>query len=77
MCKEQLQEELDLPIDATAPLIGSVTRLTGQKGIDEMFGADYGSAERILRDLPVQWIVLGIGEKMVRRPHPVAQPHVR
>lgn len=63
MCKEQLQEELDLPVDPTVPLIGSVTRLTNQKGIDELFGENYGAADRILSELPVQWIILGTGER--------------
>lgn len=62
VCKEQLQEELDLPVDPAIPLLGMVTRLTDQKGIDELFAPEYGAANRILKELPVQWVVLGTGE---------------
>jgi starch synthase len=37
--KAALQAELGLPVDAAAPLVGSVGRLTAQKGIDLLLGA--------------------------------------
>lgn len=63
VCKEELQEELELEIDRSVPLIGSITRLTDQKGIDELFAENYGAAERILSELPVQWVLLGTGAR--------------
>jgi starch synthase len=36
LCKMQLQKDLGLPVNAERPLIGVVTRLAGQKGIDLM-----------------------------------------
>jgi len=62
VCKQRLQEELELPVDQNVPLIGTITRLTAQKGIDELFGENYGVARRLLEELPVQWVVLGTGE---------------
>ncbi len=63
VCKAQLQDELELPVSSGTPLIGMVTRLTRQKGIEELFDPQYGAAERILTELPVQWVVLGTGER--------------
>ncbi|MDR2052639.1 MAG: glycogen synthase, partial [Treponema sp.] len=36
--KEALQKEYGLPVDASVPVIGMVTRLTEQKGVGELFG---------------------------------------
>jgi len=63
ICKSRLQDELDLPVSPDTPLIGMVTRLTTQKGIDELFDREYGVAERLLQELPLQWVVLGTGER--------------
>ncbi len=57
LCKAFLQEELGLAVDAAAPLIGMVTRLTPQKGLDLV--------ERVLDDVmrtPAQMAVLGTGD---------------
>lgn len=57
LCKAFLQEELGLAVDASAPLIGMVTRLTPQKGIDLV--------ERVLDDImrtPAQAVFLGSGD---------------
>jgi starch synthase len=60
--KEALQKEFGLPVDAGVPLIGMVTRLTGQKGVGELFGPAYGSAWSICHDMKVQLVLLGSGE---------------
>jgi len=55
--KLKLQKELGLDEDASAPLIGMVTRLSGQKGLDLV--------ERVLDGIMatgVQVVVLGMGE---------------
>jgi len=55
--KLALQEELGLKVDPDVPLIGLVSRLSGQKGLDLI--------ERVLQEimnLGVQVVVLGMGE---------------
>jgi starch synthase len=60
--KEALQREFNLPIEPEIPLIGMVTRLTGQKGVGELFGPAYGSAWSICRDMDLRLVLLGSGE---------------
>ncbi len=40
-----------------------VSRLTGQKGVGELFGPSYGSAWSICTDMRLQFILLGSGEQ--------------
>jgi starch synthase len=56
--KEALQRRLGLAIDAGVPLLGTVCRFTGQKGIDLIAAA----AEELLA-IPAQLAVLGMGER--------------
>ena len=60
--KEALQKEFGLPISPDIPVIGLISRLTGQKGVGELFGPAYGSAFPICRDMNIQFVVLGTGE---------------
>ena len=58
MNKKALQKEMGLEVNNDIPVIGMVTRLTNQKGIDllcEVAGE--------IADLPVQLIALGTGDK--------------
>ncbi len=55
--KEELQRELGLNIDPNAPLIGLVTRLSHQKGLDLI---DYVMRE--MMDEGIQLVVLGMGD---------------
>lgn len=55
--KMELQKELSLPVNPDIPVIGIVTRLTGQKGIDLILGM----ADRLLQQ-NVQLVILGNGE---------------
>jgi starch synthase len=55
--KLQLQRELGLPETATTPLIGLISRLYDQKGLDLISNIMWG-----LMRLPVQLVVLGAGE---------------
>ncbi len=57
-CKEDLQRIFGLPIREDVPLIGMITRLTAQKGIDLLQQA---SPRLFKRDL--QMVILGSGEK--------------
>ena len=55
--KRALQEKLGLEVDESAPLIGMVGRLSGQKGLDLV--------ERVLNEIMntgAQMVVLGMGE---------------
>jgi starch synthase len=60
--KETLQKEFGLPQDTSVPIIGMVTRLTGQKGVGELFGPAYGSVWSFCRDMEIQMVLLGSGE---------------
>jgi starch synthase len=57
-CKRALQRELGLAERADVPLIGVVSRLSRQKGIDVILGA----LTRIL-DLDAQLVILGAGDR--------------
>jgi len=56
--KEALQERLGLPPEARVPLVGMVSRLTHQKGIDLVV-----EVAREIVGLPAQLVVLGSGER--------------
>ncbi len=56
--KEKLQREMGLEVKPNVPLIGIVTRLTGQKGIDLIKEV----LEKSLWERDVQYVVLGSGE---------------
>ncbi len=56
-CKSQLQRKCGLPEDAKAPLVGMITRLVDQKGIDLVAAAMDG-----LLNEGVQIVLLGTGE---------------
>ncbi|WP_239613773.1 glycogen synthase GlgA [Cohnella mopanensis] len=57
MNKLALQQELGLPIDASVPMFGVVSRLTGQKGFDLI-----GAALPEMMKENIQLVVLGSGE---------------
>lgn len=56
--KTELQKELGLTVDGNIPMIGMVTRLTHQKGIDLLVNI----SDRLLQQ-NVQLVVLGTGDK--------------
>ena len=56
--KEALQERLELPLEPRVPLVGMVSRLTLQKGIDLVV-----EVAREIVGLPAQLAVLGTGER--------------
>ena len=59
ICKRALQERLGLEINPSIPVIGVVSRLVGQKGLDLLAQA----MDRIVSQMQVQFAVLGSGEK--------------
>ncbi|MDR2510729.1 MAG: glycogen synthase [Spirochaetaceae bacterium] len=60
--KAELQKVFGLQINPDVPVLGMITRLTGQKGVGEVFGPGYGSAFSICRDMKLDFVVLGTGE---------------
>jgi starch synthase len=56
-CKASLQKELRLPVNASVPMFGTVTRLVEQKGINLLIGA----LEEMLTS-PMQFVLLGSGD---------------
>jgi starch synthase len=59
VCKAKLQERFWLDVDPTIPLVGVVSRFASQKGLELLAG----SIENIVRDMRVQFMILGSGEK--------------
>ena len=57
-CKGALQRELGLPIDAQAPLVASVGRLTAQKGVDLVAAM----VPKLLRATDAQVVIAGDGD---------------
>ncbi|MBT3271526.1 MAG: glycogen synthase, partial [Spirochaetales bacterium] len=62
-CKEAIQKQLGLDVRPDLPLIGIVTRLVKQKGIEELLKSPYRALEKICARIPVQIAVLGTGER--------------
>ncbi len=63
--KAVLQNECGLPADAGKPVIGMVSRLAAQKGFNELCNTPDGALERICRELDVQVVILGNGEREI------------
>ena len=63
VCKASLQQELGLPQEPDAPLVGIVGRLTDQKGFDLV--ADV--MQRWVQSSDVQWAILGTGQPEYHR----------
>jgi len=61
-CKADLQQEMGLPVERDLPLVGCISRLTPQKGLDLFLDA---SAEFL--KLPCQWIFLGTGDSEIEK----------
>ena len=61
LCKEALQKECKLPV-VDAPLIGMITRLTPQKGVDLVLEV----LEELMR-LDLQIVILGAGDPDIQR----------
>lgn len=59
ICKRALQRRMSLDVDPNVPIIGIVSRLVHQKGLDLLAGM----IEPLVRDMRVQFALLGTGEK--------------
>jgi starch synthase len=60
VCKAKLQEELGLPVRPEAPLVGSIGRLTEQKGMSLLIEI---TNDLLAREPDCQIVVLGSGER--------------
>ena len=72
--KAALQQRAGLPVDATVPLLGTVGRLTHQKGLDLL-----AACVPLIANLGAQLVVLGTGEKPLENAYrelAAAYPHV-
>ncbi len=61
--KTQLQHQLDLPERTDIPLIGMVSRLTDQKGWDEMVAPGFGALTELMETNSMQFAILGSGDE--------------
>jgi starch synthase len=59
VCKQALQQRLGLSQDPNTPIIGVVSRLAAQKGLDLLAQ----SIEAIVSSMQVQFVILGSGDK--------------
>ncbi|MBN1246690.1 MAG: glycogen synthase GlgA [Anaerolineae bacterium] len=59
ICKQALQERVQIDSDPTVPLIGVVSRFADQKGLDVLAA----TIERIVQDMMVQFVILGSGDR--------------
>ena len=57
-CKKNLQEKFELEINPAIPLIGVVSRLANQKGLDVLFTA----LQILLQQVDFQFVLLGSGD---------------
>jgi starch synthase len=62
ICKRELQRRVGLPPDERVFLVGTVGRLTAQKGFPALAGA-----LRLVADLPLQLVVLGTGDPALEK----------
>lgn len=59
ICKSELQKRFWLEVDPGIPVVGVVSRLVSQKGLDQLEQV----IEGIVKDMRVQFVILGSGEK--------------
>ncbi len=61
--KAELQKRFGLEVDPKKPLFGIVSRFAEQKGFGALAGPTHGSLFNICRDMDIQVVILGTGEK--------------
>ncbi len=61
--KAELQKRFGLEINPSKPLFGIVSRFAEQKGFGALCGPSHGSLFNICRDMDIQVVILGTGEK--------------
>lgn len=63
ICKAELQRRFALEVNPNIPIVGVVSRLVSQKGLDLLAA----SIERIVESMVVQFVILGSGDKGLER----------
>ncbi len=58
LCKRELQQRFDLTPDPDVPVVGIISRLVNQKGLDLLAQ----TIERIVQDMRIQFVILGAGD---------------
>ncbi len=61
--KASIQKEFGLEVDASIPLFSMISRIADQKGFVELLEGSPCALEKMVRDLPLQMIIIGTGEK--------------
>ena len=61
--KASIQKEFGLAVDASIPLFSMISRLADQKGFVELLSGSPCALEKMVRDRPMQMIIIGTGEK--------------
>lgn len=59
ICKRELQQRFGLDLNPNVPVVGVVSRLAAQKGLDLLAQA----IDRIVTNMQVQFVILGSGDK--------------
>ena len=63
LTKVAIQKEFGLTVDASIPLFSMISRIAEQKGFVELLSGSPCALEKMVRDLPLQMIIIGTGEK--------------
>ncbi|NBK23667.1 MAG: glycogen synthase [Spirochaetia bacterium] len=61
--KAAIQKEFGLKVDASIPLFSMISRIADQKGFVELLQGSPCALEKMVRDLPVQMIIIGTGDQ--------------
>ncbi|HKL59093.1 MAG TPA: glycogen/starch synthase [Sphaerochaeta sp.] len=61
--KAAIQKEFGLALDASVPLFSMISRIADQKGFVELLEGSPCALEKMVRDLPMQMIIIGTGEQ--------------
>jgi starch synthase len=65
--KRIMQKRFGLPVEDGTPVVSMISRIADQKGFVELCQGSPCALEQILTDLPVQVLVIGTGDKAMRR----------
>ncbi|MBI9096737.1 MAG: glycogen synthase [Sphaerochaeta sp.] len=61
--KASIQKEFGLTVDPSLPLFSMISRIADQKGFVELLAGSPCALEKMVRDLPLQMIIIGTGEQ--------------
>ncbi|HKM05697.1 MAG TPA: glycogen/starch synthase [Sphaerochaeta sp.] len=61
--KAEIQKEFGLTVDAKIPLFSMISRIADQKGFVELLEGSPCALEKMVRELPLQMIIIGTGER--------------